>query len=898
MSNHQQRDSYHSSHHHNDHRGYRREGSSNYSSEGSRHPSSFNNNNFGPPSSSYRSSRNDDHQYRYNDNNRQYNRSDDRSNNLKRSYDDYKQETNKTSESSNNTNPQLNTTATTTTTSSNNTKPTTTTTTTSDTTNTTTTTSDENEKKKARLEAWKKKKEMGALQKLEEEKKQKVPVPPPKPVKKPLSFGTKKTVNNNIKISVLNMDDDEEETTTKQTNSLSFLEEEENVNTNMSDDEDDDLEKYMSSIHSELKQSEKPKEIDNGTLSNENTDLNSSEIRNQKGQVLFSDDTDDVDLDSYFIAKDDITNRNLEGLSEFQKQSKKDLKQVDHSKMEYLPFRKNFFIVPREYANMSENDIAELRKEMGNIKVHGHDIPPPVKTWTQCGLNDTILGVLETHGYTKPFAIQSQALPCIMSGRNIIGIAKTGSGKTLAFVLPMLRHVLDQPPLKTVDGPIGIVMAPTRELAMQIHSDIEKFSAPLMLKTACVYGGAGIAEQIALLKNGAHIIVCTPGRLIDLLCANRGRVTNLTRDLVSAGYRENVCTLDGSMEQIERDCTISDFKSQKFNIMVGTSVCSRGLDVPSIRLVVNYNCPDHYEDYIHKVGRTGRAGKKGVAYTFISTDEEKYAPDLVKALKQSNNPVPEDLQKLCDNYLTKRNLGLVQGQKKNALPGFVGTGYKFDEKEEKQKMEEKKQMAFSYALTNNDDTILDQIDIQEVDETKKKDKSQKKKSKKEETVVDRATKAADAVYKDIEKDDTITEEEKAIQRAQLFAAALTVHTSISEKQKEKELSQMILAGVVNINGLFRTEVEINDWPRGPRSEVLKKDSLHSIQHFTNTKIQIKGTYIPPETKPQKGERKQYLIVEGADEGSVHQARTQILSVLGESASALGDKRVTGRFQIV
>lgn len=899
----------------------------------------------------------------------------------------------------------------------------------------------EMEKKKARLEAWKKKKEMGALQKLEEEKKQKVVTTTPnedatnKVPTKPLASSVEtlkkksgvslkfnsttkskhlQSTNNSLLTAIME-DDDVNGTLSKSSTSLSFLDDDEKVPTNTTmEEEEDEFEKYMSTIHNNLQQQQKHSVSDNGTLSNSNNTEYSTENRTQKGQVLFSEDLD-VDIDSYFITKEDTIEKGFDGMSDLQKQSKKDLKPVDHSQIDYIPIRKNFFIVPKELSSMNETEINELRKEMGNIKVHGHDIPPPVKSWTQCGLNDVILGVIDSLGYTKPFAIQSQALPCIMSGRNVIGIAKTGSGKTLAFVLPMLRHVLDQPPLKFGDGPIGIVMAPTRELAIQIHDELVKFAEPLQLKTACVYGGAGIAEQIALLKNGAHIVVCTPGRLIDLLCANRGKVTNLTRasfvvldeadrmfdlgfgpqvmkilnnirpdrqlvmfsatfprqlealakkvmknsieiivggrsvacenvkqyveiynddstkflrllellgkynkpnssilifvdsqnsagdlfrDLALAGYKDCICTLHGGMDQIERDCTISDFKSQKYSIMIGTSICARGLDVPSIRLVVNYHCPDHYEDYVHRVGRTGRAGRKGVAYTFISASDEKYAADLIKALKQSNNPVPDELVKLAENYTTKRNLGLVQEKKKsNVVSGFVGSGFKFDIHEENKKLEEKKHLALSYAVSNNDETIIDQIDLPTEDEIKKQQEksSQKKKAKKEETVVDKATKAAEAVYKDIDKNDAITEEEKAIQRAQLFAAALTVHTSLSEKQKEKQMAQKMLQSVVNIGGLFRTEVEINDWPRPIRMELLKKDSLHSVQHFTNTKIHVKGTFVPPESRPKQGERKLYLSIEGTTEESVQQARSQILNMLGEDSTLSMDRRHTGRF---
>lgn len=104
-----------------------------------------------------------------------------------------------------------------------------------------------------------------------------------------------------------------------------------------------------------------------------------------------------------------------------------------------------------------------------------------------------------------------------------------GSGKTLAYLLPMFRHIMDQPPLEFSDGPIALIMVPTRELAVQIHTECNKFVKATNIRSACVYGGAGVKLQIGDLKRGAEVVVCTPGRMIDVLCANKGRVTNLKR---------------------------------------------------------------------------------------------------------------------------------------------------------------------------------------------------------------------------------------------------------------------------------------------------------------------------------------------------------------------------------
>ena len=113
----------------------------------------------------------------------------------------------------------------------------------------------------------------------------------------------------------------------------------------------------------------------------------------------------------------------------------------------------------------------------------------------------------------------------------------------------------------------------------------------------------------------------------------------LFRDLLRHGYP--CLSLHGGKDQNDRESTISDFKGNVCNLMVATSVAARGLDVRDLVLVLNYEVPNHHEDYVHRVGRTGRAGNKGTAITFISNDEEKYAPDLVKALKESKAPIPQ-----------------------------------------------------------------------------------------------------------------------------------------------------------------------------------------------------------------------------------------------------------------
>uniref|UniRef100_A0A6B2L0Q1 RNA helicase n=1 Tax=Arcella intermedia TaxID=1963864 RepID=A0A6B2L0Q1_9EUKA len=208
---------------------------------------------------------------------------------------------------------------------------------------------------------------------------------------------------------------------------------------------------------------------------------------------------------------------------------RKNLEEVDHSSIDYMPFKKDFYIEVPEIAKLTPEEIKAYRKELDSVKIKGKDCPKPIKAFAQCGLSNKVLYIMNKYEYVKPTPIQAQALPVVMSGRDIIGIAKTGSGKTLAYLLPLFRHIQDQPPLAIGDGPVGLIMAPTRELATQIHYECKKFKKATGIRSVCVYGGAGVQHQIGDLKRGAEIVVCTPGRMIDILCANRGRITNLRR---------------------------------------------------------------------------------------------------------------------------------------------------------------------------------------------------------------------------------------------------------------------------------------------------------------------------------------------------------------------------------
>lgn len=149
----------------------------------------------------------------------------------------------------------------------------------------------------------------------------------------------------------------------------------------------------------------------------------------------------------------------------------------------------------------------------------------------------------------------------------------------------------------------------------------------------------------------------------------------MLKDLFARGYPCN--SLHGGKDQMDRDSTISDFKAGIFRILVATSVAARGLDVKNLNVVVNYECPNHMEDYVHRVGRTGRAGNKGSAFTFITRDQERFAADIATALTNSQQEVPEALADLVKAFKEK----VKSGNAKQASSGYGGKGLEKFEKE-------------------------------------------------------------------------------------------------------------------------------------------------------------------------------------------------------------------------
>ncbi|RWR80506.1 ATP-dependent RNA helicase DBP2-like protein [Cinnamomum micranthum f. kanehirae] len=394
---------------------------------------------------------------------------------------------------------------------------------------------------------------------------------------------------------------------------------------------------------------------------------------------------------------------------------------------------------------LKPEQIEEVRLRLNVDVTVASDSPPapaPIESFEDMCLHSSIMKDVAFHEYTRPTSIQAQAMPVALSGRDLLGCAETGSGKTAAFSIPMIQHCLAQPPIRRGDGPLALVLAPTRELAQQIEKEVKAFSRSLeSFRTAIVVGGTNIAEQRSELRAGVHIVVATPGRFIDHLQqgntslsrisfvvldeADRmldmgfepqirevmrnlpknhqtllfsatmpveiealaqeylnkpvqvkvGKVSSPTANVSqvlekvtenekidrlltllveeasqaeSAGHafpltivfveRKTRCdevaealvaqglyavALHGGRSQSEREAALRDFRNGSTNILVATDVASRGLDVTGVAHVVNLDLPKTMEDYVHRIGRTGRAGSTGQATSFY-TDRDMF----------------------------------------------------------------------------------------------------------------------------------------------------------------------------------------------------------------------------------------------------------------------------------
>lgn len=414
-----------------------------------------------------------------------------------------------------------------------------------------------------------------------------------------------------------------------------------------------------------------------------------------------------------------------------------------------------------------------------------------IKSFEDFKLNKQLLMAIEENGFANPSPIQEKAIPLIMAGHDVLGIAQTGTGKTAAFVLPILMK------LKYAQGlnARALILAPSRELAMQIDRNINDLAVHCDLRHVCLYGGTGTKLQIESLQQGVDIITATPGRFMDLY--KTGNIsTKLIQTLVldeadkmmdmgfmpqirnileilpvkrqnllfSATMPEKVLTLSeeflefpetaevapqattiekveqsfyrvpnfrtkvnllqyllldekafnkiivfvktketannifkfisrkvegevkvihGNKDQNARINAMDAFKNEEVRILVATDVASRGIDVSHVSHVINFDVPVVYEDYVHRIGRTGRANRSGVAITFANEAEEYHLSQIEKLIRMkiSETKVPADVQKVPSHFDESQAIArLIDAQKMKADPTFKGA---FHEKKRK-----------------------------------------------------------------------------------------------------------------------------------------------------------------------------------------------------------------------
>jgi len=255
------------------------------------------------------------------------------------------------------------------------------------------------------------------------------------------------------------------------------------------------------------------------------------------------------------------------------------LEEVDHAAQEYDDFERDFYRPAPEIARLTEAEVAERRAASG-VRAGGHDPPAPVERFGQCGLPAAALLLLKQRGYSAPTAVQASALPAALSGRDLLACAQTGSGKTVAFLLPALVHAAAQTAPGPGEGPLVLILAPTRELGQQIHGEAVRLGAAWGLCAAALLGGHDKRAQVLALRAGAALAVATPGRAINLARGARGalqlrRVSLVVLDeadrLLSLGFEPAVRSLVRAVRP--------DAQTLLFSATLGGRVCALADDL-------------------------------------------------------------------------------------------------------------------------------------------------------------------------------------------------------------------------------------------------------------------------------------------------------------------------------
>ncbi len=267
-------------------------------------------------------------------------------------------------------------------------------------------------------------------------------------------------------------------------------------------------------------------------------------------------------------------------------------------------------------------------------------------SFSHLGLNPNILKAIKEQGYTKPTPIQKQAIPIVLEKNDILAAAQTGTGKTAAFTLPLLEIMNRKKTKNEKKHSIkALILTPTRELASQVAENIDAYCKYLPYKTAVIFGGVGINPQKATLRKGVDIVIATPGRLLDHISQKTidlSKVDFLVLDeadrMLDMGFihdiKKIVTYIPKHRQTLLFSATFSkDFKLKKTRVLVATDIAARGLDIEQLPHVINFELPNVPEDYVHRLGRTGRAGNIGEAISLVCDEEFQFLKDIEKLTK-------------------------------------------------------------------------------------------------------------------------------------------------------------------------------------------------------------------------------------------------------------------------
>jgi ATP-dependent RNA helicase DDX46/PRP5 len=366
--------------------------------------------------------------------------------------------------------------------------------------------------------------------------------------------------------------------------------------------------------------------------------------------------------------------------------------------------------------------------------------------------------------------------------------------------------------------------------------------------------------------------------------------------LLKHGYPS--LALHGGMDQFDRDTTMADFRNGVCRVLVATSVAARGLHVDNLDLVVNYDPPDHYEDYIHRIGRTGRAGRPGSAFTFLTNEDDRFAVELVRALEQSGAAVPLGLRQLKERFDEKVARGEAAPVTRNH--GFGGSGFKFNE-EEQQKHKAQRQAERKVYLSGDEDE--QDAEVSEDETAGERDASKDNSSK------DALPPVTGPLPKGSGNKSNVTLHATDAKLEAAKAKAMQVVAAISQRSANSGSSGLVPTSMPGLPSASRGdrststsvgEFEINDFPQVVRWRIVNKDAVSELQDRTGCAITPKGEFVNPKAKAQADQRKLYLLIEGPSPQHVEHCLEELRSIADRQMAkyAVQAERASARYKVV